>query len=124
MGRARVFYGILWFLATLAYFLPWAKVDSEVYTGWHFTVPFSFTYLIGITLGLVVLVTEWKKVAMTIIAGILMMLGVLGGMFGYAIGEALVGLAGKTAATDVGFGIAFLFSIIYTVAGALVAKSM
>jgi len=124
MKKARIFYGILWALATIAYFTPWAKVNGEVYTGWQFTVPFSFTYLIGIILGIIVLTTKWRKTAMTIVAGILMILGVLGGAFGYAIGAAVAGLVGKTATTEVGSGLALLLSIIYTVAGTIIARRM
>jgi len=124
MERARVIYGILWFLTVIVYSIPWARTNGKIYTGWHFTVPFSFTYLIGIILGLIVLLTKKWKFSLTIVAGILMILGVLGAIFGYALAKALASITGKSVSTEAGSGLAFLLSIIYTVVGALVARKM
>jgi hypothetical protein len=66
----------------IAYSLPWATVDGRSYVGWNSTVPFSTTYLTGLPLGLVVLVARFKPVTMTIIAGVLMLLGVAGAFLG------------------------------------------
>ncbi len=124
MEKARVIYGVLWILATIVYFLPWAKVDDRVFTGYAFTVPFSFTYLIGIILGLIVLATKWAEVLMTLIAGILMILGVFGAMFGFTIVGALAGFTSETATMEAGIGLAFLLSIIYTIAGTIAARKI
>jgi len=40
-------------------------------------MPFSSTYVIGILIGLVVLITRFKPVAMTIVAGVLTILGLV-----------------------------------------------
>jgi DNA-directed RNA polymerase subunit RPC12/RpoP len=123
-AKWRIIYGLLWFMTLIAYSLPWAKVNDEIYSGWSFTVPFSFTYVIGILLGLIVLIIKFKPIIMTIIAGILMFLGVIGGAFGYAIGAMFSGLVGAKATMEGGMGIAFLFTIIYMIGGALAGKKM
>jgi len=120
----RIIYGLLWFITLIAYSLPWAKVNDEIYSGWSFTVPFSFTYVIGILLGLIVLIIKFKPIVMTIIAGILMFLGVIGGAFGYSLGAMLHGLVGAKATMEAGMGVAFLFTIIYMIGGALAGKKM
>lgn len=87
MTRARVVYGILWLLTLIAYSVPWASIGGETYIGWNFTVPFSITYLIGLLLGLIVLTVKYKPVGLTIVAGVLMILGVIGGFIGFGILE-------------------------------------
>jgi hypothetical protein len=57
-------------------------------------VPFSITYLTGLPLGLVVLVAEFRPVTMTIIAGVLVLLGVAGAFLGLGAAAVLAGLAG------------------------------
>ena len=124
MKKERIIYGILWILATIAYFLPWARAGDKVFVGYEFTVPFSFTYLIGIILGLIVLATKWAKVPMTLVAGILMILGVLGAVFGFAMAGALAGFTGETVAMESGMGLAFLLSLIYTIVGTIIARKI
>ncbi len=114
----RIAYTVLWLLTVVAYSLPWARLNDKIYVGWNFTVPFSITYLIGIILGLVVIVTKFKPITMTIIAGVLMILGVASASFGILI----FGFFG--AKTEAGVGLAFLLSLIYTVAGAYIGKKM
>ena len=84
-------YGILWILTVVAYSIPWARVEGQTFVGWNFTVPFSITYVIGIILGLIVLATKRWAFGLTIAAGILMLLGVAGAMFGYTIAGAVGG---------------------------------
>jgi hypothetical protein len=78
-----------------------------------FFVPFSFTHLVGILLGLIViLVRKWKFV-LTILAGILMILGVLGAvlncLFFLKISTELLWLP-------------LLLSIVYLVFGSVLAR--
>ncbi|MCC6014134.1 MAG: hypothetical protein LM564_00325 [Desulfurococcaceae archaeon] len=94
MVSYRAVYAFLWLLTAIAYSLPWATVDGMSYVGWNLTVPFSITYLIGLLLGLVVLVAGFKPVTMTIIAGVLMLLGVAGALLGLGAAAVLAGLAG------------------------------
>ena len=122
--KYRVVYAILWLLAVIAYSTPWATVDGKSYVGWNFTMPFSITYLVGLILGLVVLVVRFKPVAMTIVAGILMLLGVVGAFLGLGVAAVLAGLAGGRASPEAGMGLALIVSIIYTVLGAYVGKKL
>ncbi|MEM3975114.1 MAG: hypothetical protein QW320_12160 [Ignisphaera sp.] len=121
----RIIYGILWLLTVIMYSLPWAKVNDEIYTGWNFTLPFSVTYLIGILLGLIVLIVRYKPVLMTIVAGVLMILGVVGTSVGFGGVMAIIGgLVGAKVSWEAGIGGAFLFAMIYMVAGAYAGKKM
>jgi len=125
MTRARVVYGILWLLTLIAYSVPWASIDGETYIGWNFTVPFSITYLIGLLLGLIVLTVKYKPVGLTIVAGVLMILGVIGGFIGFGILEITAELAKPVeVTTEPGMGLAFLFALIFLVAGAITAKRL
>ena len=122
--KYRVVYAVLWLLMVIAYSVPWASVDGKLYVGWNFTIPFSITYLIGIVLGLVVLVVKFKPVTMSIVAGVLMILGVAGALFGYTMMEVLVGFVGSQSKAEAGMGLALLLSIAYTVLGAYVGRKM
>jgi len=122
--KYRVVYTVLWLLTVIAYSVPWASVDGKLYVGWNFTIPFSITYLIGIVLGLVVLVVKFKPVTMSIVAGVLMILGVAGALFGYTMMEVLVGFVGSQSKAEAGMGLALLLSIVYTVLGAYVGRKM
>ncbi len=117
--RWRIAYAVMWLMTVIAYSLPWARVDDKVYIGWNFTAPFSITYLIGIILGLVVVAVKFRPVTMTVIAGILMILGVTGAILGLSI----AGIFG-VARAEAGMSLAFLLSLIYTVAGAYIGKKM
>ena len=122
--KYRVIYAILWLLTVIAYSMPWARTDDISFTGWNFTIPFSISYLIGMVLGLVVLLAKFRPVIMTIIAGILMILGVAGAMLGYGAMEALAGFEWTHAETEAGMGLALLLSIAYTIIGAYIGKKM
>jgi hypothetical protein len=123
MQKYRIIYFILWLLTVIAYSVPWARVDSELYIGWSFTLPFSITYVIGIMLGLVVLILRSWPVILTIIAGILMLLGVASASVLYIAGAGLF-FFGRIFRAEAGTWFAFLMSIIFTVAGAYVGKKM
>ena len=120
--KYRIIYGILWLLTLIAYSVPWIRADDTVYVGWNFTIPFSITYLIGLLLGLIVLAIKWKPVVVTVIAGILMLLGILGAFFGIGMMKILGTIVGKEVVHEAGIGFAFLMSIIYMVCGAIVGK--
>lgn len=119
-----VVYALLWLLTMIAYSLPWATVDSKLYVGWNFTIPFSITYLIGLLLGLIVLIVKFRPVMMTIIAGILMLLGIVGAFLGLGTLTVLAGFVGSKVNTEAGIGFALIMSIIYTVLGAYVGKKL
>jgi len=95
-----------------------------MYTGWNFTIPFSFTYVIGILIGLIVLITRFKPVTMTIVAGVLTILGLVGAFLGYGLAVVVGGLAGAKVTTKAGMGFAFISLMLYMVAGAYVGKRM
>ena len=105
--KARVLYGILWILTVVAYSIPWARAKGQTFVGWSFTVPFSITYVVGIILGLIVLATKRWVFGLTIVAGILMLLGVAGAMFGYVIAGAVGALTGKEVTKEAGYGTRF-----------------
>jgi hypothetical protein len=108
----------------IAYSIPWATANGQTFVGWNFTIPFSITYLIGIILGLVVLLLRFKPVVMTIVAGILMLLGIAGADLGLGTASILMGIVGGEAKAEAGMGLAFIVSIIYTVLGAYVGKKL
>ncbi len=127
-------YALLLLLVIAAYSTPWARIGADVYVGWNFTVPYSFTYVIGIVIGLVVLATRAFPVALTVVAGLLMLLGVFGAVYGISEVKAtftIIGAFGKLQGvetpeveTEWGLGFAFVIAIVYTVAGAYVGKKM
>jgi hypothetical protein len=121
----RIVYALLWFLTLVTYSLPWASTsDGEVFYGWNFTMPFSITYLIGMLLGLIVLATKWKPIPMTVVAGVLMILGFFGASIGMGMMTGVGWLVGKTVKAEGGIGLSFLTSIIYMVGGAVTGKKM
>jgi len=122
--KGRVIYGILWVLTVVAYSLPWASIDGKSYTGWAFTLPFSITYLIGMILGLIVLITKRWAFSLTIVAGVLMLLGIAGAVIGWGMAAALEVFIGGKVIMEVGVGLAFILSIIYLICGAIIAKRM
>ncbi len=128
MNKYKVLYGILWLLAVIAYSAPWAKLVTynsvKTFDGWSFTVPFSFTYVIGLALGLLVIVANWKPTFSSVLAGVLMLVGVIGGISGYSIAEGLCMLEGGKATTMWGVGLAFIVSLAYIVIGGYLGKKL
>ena len=116
----RITYAVLCVLALVAYFMPWATMGDTSYSGWSGIVPFTFTYFIGLIIALVVLFTRYKAVGLTIFAGILMFIGVLGGIAIAGVAGGLSEAAGGGAAhTGGGMVFAFLISVAYTILGAI-----
>ena len=124
MRAYRLIYGLIWIIAVLAYSLPWASSGEEVFTGWSFTIPFSVTYLIGLLLGLVVLITKRSAFWLSLAAGILMILGVAAAGAVGEFGGMLAELTGETWSWEPGVGFAFLWSVIFTIAGPAVGRRM
>ncbi|MEM2352306.1 MAG: zinc ribbon domain-containing protein [Thermoproteota archaeon] len=125
-GSARwlVVYGVLWLLTVIAYSVPWAKVDGKVFVGWNFTMPFSITYVIGMLLGLIVIIVKYRPVLMTIVAGVLMMLGLVGAAIGFGAAQIAGGLTGVKVSWEAGPGWAFILTMLYMVAGAYAARKI
>ena len=68
--KYRIVYATLWLLTVIAYSVPLVSIDGKTYIVWDFTAPFSITYLIGILIGLVVLITGFKPVTVTLSQGL------------------------------------------------------
>jgi len=128
LKSSKILYALLWVVAVIAYSVPWAKIitytKSETFTGWSFTVPFSFTYVLGLAIGALVLISEWKPSIASVVAGILMLVGVVGGMVGYTIAAGLCELEGGKAVTAEGMGFAFLVSVAYIILGGYLGKKL
>ncbi len=116
----RITYGILSLLALWAFFSPWSRMGTATYTGLNYVVPFSLTYLIGLVLAFIVLFTGYRAIGLTITAGILMFLGVIGGVIGAGISGGLSqATGGASAHTAGGIAFAFLISIVYAILGSI-----
>ncbi len=124
MRKSTIIYALLWFLTIVAFSVPWYTVGGHTFTGWNFVIPFSASYLIGILLGLIVLITKRWAFGLTIVAGILMILGIVGAGIGGGISEALSGVSGQTTTAQGGIGFAFVISLVYLVGGAVLGKRM
>ena len=93
--------------------MPWFSIHGQIFPGWATILPFSFTYFLGLILGIVILSTTYKPVGLTIFAGILMIIGVfVTGAF-VGLGAALSGGSQLSG----GFALAFIVSIIYAIVG-------
>jgi FtsH-binding integral membrane protein len=108
----------------VAFSLPWYSTGEKSYSGWNFVIPFSMTYLIGIILGFIVLITRLMPFGLTIAAGVLMLVGVAVGVLGGEVGVAVSELTGETGSAQGGIGFAFVMSIIYLILGAWLGKRM
>jgi hypothetical protein len=124
MRKSTIVYAVLWLLTIVAFSLPWYSTDGNTFTGWNFVIPFSATYLLGILLGLIVLITKRWAFGLTILAGILMILGIVGAGVGGGITQALSSISGQTATAEGGIGFAFVISLVYLVGGAVLGKRM
>ena len=104
--------------------MPWARISEEIYTGWSFTIPFSITYLIGLVLGLVMLITKWYPIAMTIVTEVLMLIGVVAECAVIGLADVLGTFVGEEVHVEAGLGLAILAPVIYMVLGTMVGKKM
>ncbi len=121
---ARLFYGILWALTIVAFSLPWYSAGDKTYSGWNFVIPFSTTYLIGVILGFIVLISKLMPFGLTIAAGVLMLVGITMSVLGGEVGVVVSELTGEAASAQTGIGFAFVMSIIYLILGAWLGKQM
>ncbi len=100
----RAIYVLLWLTSLLVCSAPWVCVGNKCWSGWNFTYPFSFTYLLGLLLQLVAALTYYSPVALSLLSGVLMLLGVMGAISGVVIAEVFLGNSPEQA----GLGVAFL----------------
>jgi len=126
--KYRAIYAVLWLLTVIAFSAPWARFDDETYIGWRLLIllPFStlmYAYLLGMLIGLMVLVarsaTQSVVVKLTIGAGGLMILGLVGAFPVYIAAEIF-----HKVTIEAGMGFAFIAVMLYMVAGAYVGKKM
>jgi len=118
--RYRLIYGVLWPLTVVVYLMPWARVDGNIIPGCAFAIHYTVTYFIGILIGLIVLTTEYNPIPMTIIAGVLMIFGFIGGE--WALSE--TAKHARVVVAEWGMVLSFFTSMIYMVAGAYIGKKM
>jgi len=126
--KYRVIYAVLWLLTVVAFSVPWARFDDETYIGWRLLIflPFStlmYAYLLGMLIGLMVLttrpITQSSVVKMTIMAGGLMIFGLVGAFPVYMVAEIF-----HRVTIEAGMGFAFIASMLYMIAGAHVGRRM
>ena len=89
----------------------------------------TITYPIGLAIGLTALATKWKPVGLTVVAGILMVIGAivmafLGIFFVFLEGLLRVPLEFQSLSLVIGGSLAFIIALFYTVGGAIVARKM
>ncbi|AFL66914.1 hypothetical protein [Desulfurococcus amylolyticus] len=87
-------------------------------------MPFTTTYLIGLLLGLIALVTKQHSTVLTIAGSILMILGIVGAFLEAGVAYAIGASAGMEVSMEWGMGFALLATIVYMVVGAVIAKKM
>ena len=113
MSGWRITYGVLVLVALIAYFMPWINTGTQLLPGWATILPFSFAYFIGLILGIVIFSTTYKPVGLTILAGILMIIGVI-------VTGALIGFTSAASGSSQfggGFSIALIVSLVYVILG-------
>jgi len=121
-------YAVLWFLALTVYLVPLTSVSLD-YESLLFVLMLTITYPIGLAIGLTALATKWKPVGLTVVAGILMIIGAilmssLGILFLFL--EALLRVPSEFQSLSLVIGghLAFIIALFYTVGGAIVARKM
>jgi parallel beta-helix repeat protein len=121
-------YAVLWFLALTVYLIPLTSVSLD-YESLLFVLMLTITYPIGLAIGLTALATKWKPVGLTVVAGILMIIGAivmafLGIFFVFLEGFLRVPLEFQSLSLVIGGSRAFIIALFYTVGGAIVARKM
>jgi hypothetical protein len=89
----------------------------------------TITYPIGLAIGLTALTTKRKPVGLTVVAGILMIIGAimmssLGLLFVFLEGILSVPLEFQSLSLVIGGSRAFIIALCYTVGGTIVARKM
>ena len=115
----KITYGILVLIALVAFVMPWMNAGGQSIAGWEMIIPFSFTYLIGLILAIIILFTSYKPVGLTIFAGILMLIGVIasGTVVGFIAGMSQAAQTAGGPEVGSGVGLAMLISLFYTILG-------
>ncbi len=123
MSSWRIIYGGLVIIAIIAYFMPWADNGQQALFGWQMILPLSFTYFIGLILGIVIFATNYKPVGLSIFAGILMIIGVV--ISGGLIGVGVAFSNGSAGGYQFGSGIelAALISLVYAILGPIAGNN-
>ena len=117
MSGWRITYGLLVLIALIAYFMPWINSGGQNIPGWATILPFSFTYFVGLVLGIVIFSTSYKAVGLSILAGILMISGVM--ITGVFIGLGVAFSQGTAGGSQFGsgLGLAMIISLVYVILG-------
>lgn len=121
-------YAVLWFLALTAYLVPLTSVSLD-YESLLFVLMLTITYPIGLAIGLTALATKWKPAGLTVVAGILMIIGAivmasLGLLFVFLEGFLRIPSEFQSLSLVIGGYRAFIIALFYTVGGAIVARKM
>ena len=118
----KITYGLLLLIVLIAYLLPWYKSADKTLSGIEFILPFTLTYFIGLILGVIVLFTSYKPIGITIVAGILILVGIIGGL----IGSGIMGVIEENSQIETGAGLvlAIIIFIPYIIVSSIAANKM
>ena len=127
-NKFSLVYAVLWFLALTVYLVPLTSVSLD-YESLLFVLMLTITYPIGLAIGLTALATKWKPVGLTVVAGILMIIGAilmssLGLLFVFLEGILRLPSEFQFLSLIIGGSLAFIIALVYTIAGAIVARKM
>ena len=113
----RMIYGLFALAFLVLYFQPWLVINGQTLAGWTTIFPFSFFYFIGVVLTIIVSVTRYRAVGLSILAGIF--------MFGNSLVMGIfIGLLSIDKMTKFGSGFAYAFflSLLFLVLGPIFAS--
>ena len=127
-NKFSLVYAVLWFLALTVYLVPLTSVSLD-YESLLFVLMLTITYPIGLAIGLTSLATKWKPVGLTVVAGILMIIGAilmssLGLLFVFLEGILRLPSEFQFLSLIIGGSLAFIIALVYTIAGAIAARKM
>jgi hypothetical protein len=117
----KIVYAILILINIVSYSLTWYRVGEQKFSGWNMMVPFTITFFFGVLLGIVILFTNYKIIGLTILAGILMILGVIGGIIGAGLHAGVSGINYKIGD---GLVLSFINSILYIILGPICGRKI
>ncbi len=112
MKISRIIYAVLVILLAWAYFQPWTVMNGQSFPGWATVLPFSFFYLVGFVMAAIIVLTGYRAVGLSIVAGILMFgSNLFAGIFFGLIAAANHSQLGS------GFSYAFFLSLLFMFLG-------
>ncbi len=117
MKISRIIYGLLILALVFFYFKPWIIIGGQNMPGWSTILPFSFFYFIGLVTAIVVLLTGYRAVGLSLLSGIFMFgSNLLTGVF--------LGLMTISKNTQLGSAFAYVFflSIVFLILGPICAS--